>query len=66
MDAVIPPVTGSTNKREAIDFVLLEPNEKDICFVTKAAELFGRCLDRINLLILNGVNEKLSGLWFAW
>lgn len=63
---MIPPVTGSTNKREAIDFVLLVPNEKGICFVTKATELFGRCLDRINLLILNGENEKLSGLWFAW
>ena len=46
MGAVIPPVTGSTNKREAVDFVLLEPNEKDICFVTKAA----------------GENEKLGGL----
>jgi hypothetical protein len=50
MDAVIPPVAGSTNKREAVDFILLEPNEKGICFVTKAT----------------GENEKLSGLWFAW
>jgi hypothetical protein len=50
MDAVTPPVAGSTNKREAVDFVLLEPTEKGICFVTKAA----------------GESEKLGELWFAW